>query len=119
MTTARIVEQALDYLSNTPELFSLVNKTQKIAGFRIRGIHPIALVLGNRDITVFVRPGAWQANPALHILSQRVYQPEKSRNSNLASCAPELNKGHAAVCLKLADLTALQTLCRMYAEGTM
>ncbi len=116
MSISHAVQQALDYFSNTPELFEKVNQTKKVAGFRLKGIHPLALMLENQGIAIFVQQGSWLSNPALRITQRRDYLPEKTRNSNLKSCAPELYEGHTAACIKLPDLEALQELCQLYAR---
>ena len=116
MSISHAVQQALDYFSNSPEWFAKVNQTKKVAGFRLKGIHPLALILENQGITIFVQQGSWLSNPTLRILQRTDYQPEQTRNSNLKSCTPELYEGHAAACIKVPDLAALQELCRIYAR---
>lgn len=68
MSISHAVQQALDYFSNSPEWFAKVNQTKKVAGFRLKGIHPLALILENQGITIFVQQGSWLSNPTLRIL---------------------------------------------------
>lgn len=115
MAISNAAQQALDYLAQYPELFQFVHQTEKVAGFRLKGIHPLALMLDNQTITVFVRHGDWLDDTKLPGFKRKDYLPSEPRHSNLKSTAPELSQGYAATSLVLSDLAAFQTLCQVYA----
>ena len=115
MAISNAAQQALDYLAQYPELLQLVHQTEKVAGFRLKGIHPLALMLENQTITVFVRHGDWLDDAKLPGFKRKDYLPSEPRHSNLKSTTPELSQGHAATSLVLSDLADFQTLCHVYA----
>lgn len=112
-----LAEQALEYFKDDAERFQPINETQKLAGFRLVNDQELALVREGGKLNLFVAPGPWQQTVA--VLDARIYSPESTRHSGLASCAPALAPGHAAVAIKLADMAALETFCQVYEMDAM
>ncbi|WP_372028341.1 AAA family ATPase [Pseudomonas kurunegalensis] len=110
-------EQALAYFNEQPERFVPINTTKKVAGYRLINGRQLALIREGKKLTLFVAPGAWLNSMVEPPLSRDDYLPDRSRNSNLSSCAPELANGRKAVCITLSGVDALEALCSAY-EGT-
>lgn len=109
-------EQALAYFNEQPERFIPINTTQKVAGFRLVNQRQLALIREGKKLTLFVAPGAWLNSLVEPPLSRDHYLPERNRNSNLNSCAPELANGREAVSITLSGVEALEALCSAYEE---
>lgn len=112
-------EQALAYFNEQPERFVPINTTQKVAGFRLINERQLALIREGKKLTLFVAPGAWLDSLVKPPLSREDYLPERNRNSNLNSCAPELANGREAVCITLNGVEALEALCSAYEGGEL
>lgn len=109
-------EQALAYLNEQSDRFTPINTTQKVAGFRLMNGRQLALIREGKKLTLFVAPGTWLDSLSELLLSRDHYPPERNRNSNLNSCAPDLANGHEAVCITLSGVEDLEALCSAY-EG--
>lgn len=109
-------EQVLAYLNEQPERFTLINTTQKVAGFRLINERQLAIIREGKKLTLFVAPGTWLDSLSDPPLSCDHYPPERKRNSSLNSCAPDLAKGHEAVCVTLSGVEAFEAFCSAY-EG--
>lgn len=107
-------DRALAYFDARPDRFTRVNITDKVAGYRLKNGKPLALIRRNQMLTLFVVPGDWLTAIEGQILNQEFYPAERSRNSNLGSCAPELASGNVALCITLRTPDALDAVCSAY-----
>lgn len=110
-----IPEDALAYFNSQPDRFTAIKPpSQYIAGFNMLSGQQIALARENKDTTLFLSPGAWLDTIRDQLGKIQEYEPNKSRNSNLTSNAPDLAEGKPAVMVRVPTKAALIALCDAY-----
>ncbi|GAO35626.1 hypothetical protein SCT_1017 [Sulfuricella sp. T08] len=108
-------EDALTYFNSQPDRFAAIKPpSQYIAGFNMPTGRQIALARENKETTLFLSPGAWLDTVRDQLGKIQEYEPNKSRNSNLTSNAPDLAEGKPAVMVRVPTKAALIALCDAY-----
>ena len=114
LTTA----QAHKYLETSERFLAIKEPTEKFAGFRCKSGKELVLALDNNTPTLYLSPGPWLTPKLQDVLPPVVrYEPEKSRNSNIAANGPSLAQGHAMVKVTVPTLLALEQLCDAYFDS--
>jgi 5-methylcytosine-specific restriction enzyme B len=108
-------DDAMAFFGNQPERFYPIHPpSQDIAGFSILSGRQLALVRDNKEATLFLAPGPWRDMVVDQLGKIQEYPPEKSRNGDLATHAPDLSQGRTAFMVRVPTKNALIALCDAY-----
>jgi len=108
-------EDALEFLQDNPDRFQPIKPpTKYVAGFITSEGRNIAVSLNQKEAKLWLEPGDWLGSVQSLMKDVDVYSPDRTRNSNLDSNAPNLGKGKPALFITVPTHAALVALCDAY-----